>query len=45
MKIRFYNTLAAKISNETMVTHDGKSVLNIIQHIEQRFQDVHNFAQ
>jgi hypothetical protein len=44
-KIQFCANLAAKISSETMVTRDSKSVLNKIQHIERSFKEAHTFAE
>ena len=44
-KIQFCNNIAAKISEETTTTRDGKSVLNKIQHIERTFKEAHNFAE
>lgn len=44
-KIQFCANLATKISSETTVTRDSKSVLNKIQHIERSFKEAHTFAE
>jgi hypothetical protein len=44
-KIQFCNNLAAKITEETSTSRDGKNVLNKIQHIERTFKEAHNFAE